>query len=186
MRLFFGIPAAPDLVSWVGEALQPFRRFPGVKWVEPENLHFTLRFLGEVEEARVPALEEAARRAASRSAPFDLELGPAGAFPHFRRPRVLVYRLARGTEELEGLAGEIEREISQAGFEPEDRPFKAHLTVGRVRGDRSRLSGEVFEEIPSGSGRSQKVVSFALVHSRLTPQGPVYTALKEIALSGSM
>ena len=106
-----------------------------MSWVKPDNLHYTLRFLGEVGE-------DGARRAARGGAPrprraaraFDATLGALGAFPNARRARVIWLGMTEGGEPLVALARALERALARRGFDREaDKPFSAHLTLGRVR-----------------------------------------------------
>lgn len=186
VRLFWAIPLETSIAEWVDGVIENYRRYREVKWVKRENLHFTLKFLGEVEESRLGALEDVGREIASRHAPFTLELGPPGALPDYRSPRVLYYRVSNGQEAMKELAQDLDSALEAVGFEPESRPFLTHLTLGRIRGGKFPQSGEIFQEMPSAHGMSQEVAEICLFHSRLTPEGPIYKRLKEIALASGM
>ena len=134
MRTFLAVFPPASVQQDLAEALERLRQpGEGVSWVRAQNLHYTLRFLGEVEEARIPAVTHAARDAVRGAASFRLALGGAGAFPDFRRPRVLWIGARQGGEALELLAKSLQEALRRQGFGRADQPFRAHLTVGRVR-----------------------------------------------------
>lgn len=144
-RLFVGLaPGAATrarlaaAAAGLHEALGPAAR--GLRFAAPETLHLTLRFLGEVEAARVAAVAGALRAAAAAAAPFALEVGGAGAFPGPGRPRVVFLSLGGDLAALAALAAGLEARLVAAGFPPEPRPFRPHLTVARPRG-RARPAG---------------------------------------------
>ena len=103
-----------------------------VRWVGPEQLHVTLKFLGEVRDARVAEIERAVEGAARAADPFELRLGGVGGFPNLRSPRV-VWLGIEPVPELETLYAEVETRLEALGFERETRPFHPHLTLGRAR-----------------------------------------------------
>jgi 2'-5' RNA ligase len=158
-----------------------------VKWVSPENLHVTLRFLGDVEEDRVPAVRDCVERAAAGVLPFRLRLAGVGAFPPRGAPRVLWIGIADGAKELARLASRTEKQLLDRGLigAPETRPFRAHVTLGRPRGTRSPgrtadLLGEVAFE-----GGAHRLEEVRLVESRLSPRGASYTAVARVPLGGA-
>ncbi|HEV3003704.1 MAG TPA: RNA 2',3'-cyclic phosphodiesterase, partial [Pirellulales bacterium] len=105
-----------------------------VRWVEPENLHYSLKFLGDVELLEIPKVCEAVTRAVTDKPPFEITALGAGAFPDLRRPRTIWLGVADGSESMVELNGAIERELAPLGFRREQRRFRPHLTLGRVRG----------------------------------------------------
>ncbi|MCL6499232.1 MAG: RNA 2',3'-cyclic phosphodiesterase [Firmicutes bacterium] len=155
-----------------------------VKWVEPHNLHLTLKFLGPVEASRVSRVAEALRVVES-SAPFDLHLVGVGAFPRPRGARVLWVGVGEGSQELGRLARAVEYALEPLGFAREERPFSAHLTIGRLR------TPAYHPELESALDRKsrveigcQRVHSVELVQSSLRPTGPVYTVVRSYRLAG--
>lgn len=157
----------------------------GVKWVRPDQLHFTMKFLGEVPADRVAAARRALGAAVSGVPAFDLVLSGLGAFPPGGPPRVVWAGCAEGREALVALAARVEREMAAEGFPAETRPFAAHLTLGRVkdpreaRGLRERLVPHAAD--PFGRIRVGEVVLF---RSRLSPAGPSYEPLASLPLAG--
>lgn len=153
----------------------------GVKWVVPQNVHLTLKFLGNVEEGRLPEIYAACQRAASGSKSMELEIRKLGCFPNSRRPRVVWLGIEKDSEALRHLQKKVERELEFIGFPRENRKFRAHLTIGRVKGQQgvSKLSQLIEEENNIFVG-SMRADNFSVMKSRLLPDGPIYTELKAI------
>lgn len=160
------------------ERLRPDGR--GVRWVRREQLHLTLKFLGETPADKLPAVQEALAGAAAGGRPVDLRLTAGGVFPPAGPPRVLWLGLEPAGE-LGALAGAVEKALAPLGFPPEGRPFRPHLTLGRAEPgaafDRAVLAREIAE--PPAA-----VDSMALIRSDLGPGGPRYTTLCEWRLGG--
>ena len=156
----------------------------GFSFGRPETFHFTLKFLGEVEPARLVDVEDATRTAAAAHAPFSLALGAPGAFPTVRHPRVAWIGLSEGQEPLSALAGDLDAALARAGFEPEKRPFRAHLTLARARERRGGPSLEQVFETLSGGSAPMTVRELVVFESRLSPKGAQHTALVRAPLGG--
>jgi 2'-5' RNA ligase len=181
MRLFLAVfppPAVQRAAHAVSEALR--RPGDGVSWVRPDNLHYTLRFLGELGEEGARRAGEAAREAASGERVFDATLGAPGAFPDPRRARVIWLGMTAGAEPLERLARGLEQALRRRGFDPADKPFSAHLTLGRVRSPgldwTPRLEAVRPEPITFTVDR------VCVVQSELSPRGSIYTMRCEAEL----
>jgi 2'-5' RNA ligase len=155
-----------------------------VKWVEPHNLHFTLKFLGEVDESQVQGVG-AALRAVEASAPFRLHLVGLGAFPRPRGARVLWVGVGEGAAQLSRLAACVENALRPLGFPPEGRPFSPHLTIGRLRVPAHHPELETAlrrnSDVEIGS---QSVQSVELVQSTLRRPGPEYAVVRSYPLRG--
>jgi 2'-5' RNA ligase len=134
MRLFLALELPPATADEVVEAVAPLQgeREPRVSWVPAHKLHLTLKFLGEADESRVVALVAAADEVAARHRPFEMELAGVGAFPNFRRPRV-VWMGVESEPRLELLHHDVEIAAAETGYEVEGRPFRPHITLARVR-----------------------------------------------------
>ena len=152
----------------------------------PHQFHFTLKFLGETPEERLPAAREAAERAAAGAAPFDLALEGLGAFPDAGPPRVVWAGCGEGREALAALARAVEEAFGEAGFPREPRPFSPHLTVGRVK-DPRKVPGRSFRDaLARESGRGFGIVparELVLFRSDLSPAGPTYYPLVRVPLT---
>jgi 2'-5' RNA ligase len=133
MRLFVAVNLADDVRQGIWTATEPLRRagLP-VKWVEPDDIHLTLKFLGEQSEDIVPALSESVRDVARRHRQFAMHLGEIGAFPNFRRARVVWMGIHRDPR-LELLHHDVELACETHGLELDGRAFRPHLTLARVK-----------------------------------------------------
>lgn len=149
-----------------------------VRWVRPEGLHVTLRFLGQIDPPQVDVVAHHVGREVAGCAPFSMTLGPARAFPTPRRPRVVTVDLGPA-EPLGELAAAAERGVVAAGFEPEERPFRAHLTLGRLRGGRAPDLGDA-----PAVGSSSTVSEIVLFQSHLGSGGSRYASLARMPLAG--
>ena len=185
LRLFFAVPVAPELVPAV-TAVQECMGSAGadLRWVEAHNLHFTLKFLGDTPSRVAPRLAEVAAQVAARHRRFDLHIAGAGAFPRPQAPRVVWLGCREGATALVALAADLDSALIAANLaEAEDRPFRAHLTIGRAagRGD-SRADASAIEQCAEVEIGAMSVERFALVRSRLAPSGPQYTHLEQFEL----
>ena len=147
------------------------------------NLHVTLKFLGPIEETRVPAIADALGAAASRRAPFDLAVRGLGAFPDVSRPRV-VWAGLEEARALGVLAGEVDGALAALGLPRESRPFSAHVTLGRVREPRRNPALAAALARPADFGRLA-VTRVSLMRSDLGPGGARYTELAGVLLAGA-
>ena len=180
MRLFIAVFPPPETQNAAYRAADPLR--PGhdaVSWVKKENLHYTMRFLGEVDDAAAAQAAAAMREAAASHAKFAATLGGFGAFPSAKRARVLWIGMLQGADLMRLLAGTLDGSLEKHGFEPSDERFEPHLTLGRVRvpGDwTARLV-----DAPTVEARFQ-VDRLKLVKSVLSPGGSRYETIEAAAL----
>jgi 2'-5' RNA ligase len=155
-----------------------------VRWVSPGKIHLTLKFFGNIEESKIDSIAAAIQGPIGAAKPFHLSVRGTGAFPNLRNPRVIWIGLVDGEGGLAALQKEVESSLEKIGFEPEDRPFRPHLTLGRVKSNRGKedliRSVEKYREEEIGTFQVERVVLFK---SDLTPTGPIYTSLREIKLS---
>jgi 2'-5' RNA ligase len=186
LRAFFAIDLDGAVRRRAERELSRLSALPGadaVRWVRPEALHVTLRFLGEIAAASVPEL---LARVASRTREvpaFELVLGGVGALPSARRARVVT--LEAGPEEpLQRLASAVEQGVVEAGFAPERRRFRPHVTLGRVRRDR-RLGGDIQRAMTASDTPGSEafaVTRVLLYRSEPTPGGSTYTSIGHVQL----
>jgi 2'-5' RNA ligase len=179
IRAFIAIelpPAVKEALGAVARALG--ERIPrgAVRWVRPEQMHLTLRFLGDTPLDRLPAVGQAMDAATARSRPFELRLDGVGCFPNRSRPRVIWVGLAAaGGDEsapLLALKTALDKALTPLGWPPEDKPFRAHLTLGRVKDERGIQGVEWAADVPP---LPIPVNAIHLIESQLRPDGPVYT-----------
>lgn len=177
MRLFVGISIPLEIregidvyIAATGVGIE------GVKWVEKNNFHITLKFLGEVREDNVPSLVECLRMTAVGKVPFLISLTSVGAFPSMKYPRVYWIGVEKGKEMVKTLHDDIERECQKLGFATEGKRFHPHVTIGRLRkfGKGSQLKGEksCFGEFMA--------TDFTLFKSTITKKGPIYDIIEKI------
>ena len=156
-----------------------------VRWVEVENLHVTLKFLGEIRPERIAELEAVVERVASATAPFTLVLEGFGAFPTLRRPRV-IWMGARATPELRCLKQDLEWALADCGFEAETRAFHPHLTLGRAdAGDRAGAFRHLEERVAELDLTCRVAVhTVDLMRSHLSREGARYSLVSAVRLGG--
>ncbi len=193
MRLFIALELPPEVRQAAAEVTRELKSSGAdVKWVKPEAMHLTLKFLGEVLEEQAPDIENALKEACAGIAGLELEIKGCGSFPGAKKPQVVWLGMEGQMDQLRGLAGAIEASMELLGFPPERRSFKAHLTLGRVRRGPKRggkPGGSVVplvraiaaqKEYQGPVFRADKVV---LMKSTLTLAGPIYEPLAEFMLA---
>lgn len=152
-----------------------------IKFVEPENIHLTLKFLGEIEPSLVEQVSQVVKETSFQ--PFDAKLEGIGVFPNLRRPRVVWAGITDGVSQLAEIWKDVDTKLSGLGFERERRGFSPHITIGRVRSGRNR--DRLVEELSALSDYEfggLHVDRIVLKKSVLTPRGPIYTPLAESAV----
>jgi 2'-5' RNA ligase len=184
-RTFIAVTASPAIRQCALKLAAMLGPVAGdVKWVAPENLHWTLQFLGDVEQLEIPGLCSAVCGAAQEIDSFDLEARGAGAFPAPDRPRTLWIGAGAGAQAMVALHDSIQRRLDKLGYRSEHRRFVPHLTLGRAGRDTPprplvrELAG--LAEYDAGSMLVDEVTVFA---SKLTPEGPVYDVLARAPLA---
>jgi 2'-5' RNA ligase len=183
VRAFIAVNISDGHRQRLAELLDSFRSLDvGVKWVVPENLHVTLKFLGDTDEKVLDDLYAAVRNALAGLRRFQLSLRGLGQFPNARSPRVVWVGINDGADSLRQLSKRVSEAVIPFGFETEKRKFSAHLTIGRVKHTKNistlvdKLTSMEFETEPA-------VVSEVIFYqSTLRPQGPIYTPLSKFEL----
>ncbi|MFQ5590436.1 MAG: RNA 2',3'-cyclic phosphodiesterase [Phycisphaerae bacterium] len=184
MRLFVAIEFSDRVRSVLERAQTALRRkCEGVRWVRPEQLHLTAKFLGEVRDATVSIVGEAVARAAQRSGSFTMTVSGCGCFPQRGPVRIVWAGLTEQTGALTHCVDKVEEELEKEGFARERRAFSPHVTIGRVREDRSRGAIRSAAEGFALGPVEQSVSSITLMSSVLSSAGPTYTALRTIELT---
>jgi 2'-5' RNA ligase len=166
MRLFVALPASENVRQDALRVLEQLKATRAdCKWVEDENVHFTLHFYGETPESAIGEMRHILADAASKQPPFKLKLGAAGAFPSATAPKVLWLGVSEGEPEMAKLADSIA---------VQERPFKAHLTLGRLRSPRHRNA--LIKALEKASGSAEMTADrIVLMQSKLSSEGPVYS-----------
>ncbi|MCI0456491.1 MAG: RNA 2',3'-cyclic phosphodiesterase [Gemmataceae bacterium] len=155
-----------------------------VKWVEPENLHVTLLFLGEVDERAVPDVCRVVADGCRQQVTFLVSVEKVGCFPNPRRPRVVWVGVGQGAQELCALHDALEPPLLELGcYRREDRQYTPHITLGRVKSDRptDKLAAALAKQAGWHGGETL-VRELLVLSSELTPKGPIYTVLSRAKL----
>jgi RNA 2',3'-cyclic 3'-phosphodiesterase len=157
----------------------------GLAWVPPDNLHLTLRFLGEIGPVALERVREAVTAAAAAVPPFTVSLGGLGGFPVGRAPRVLWASVVAGGERIEALVGELEAALVARGIPGEGRAFHPHVTLARARDPRG--ARELVRVLGAGPAFGEvRVEALHLMRSELGPRGSRYSALTAAPLGGPL
>jgi len=183
VRAFFAVELGESVRRAAIEAVAALHRCDArgaVRFTRPESLHVTLRFLGDVAAERIAGLVACVSREAAGAAPFALRLGALVAFPDARRPRVLAAE-ALPAAPLACAAAAVERGCRAAGFEPETRPFRGHLTLGRVKHGRPPR----FDDVAVPGHEPTPVRDVVLFASELARDGARYTPLERVPFGGT-
>jgi 2'-5' RNA ligase len=162
---------------------------PFVKWVDPESMHLTLKFLGNVAVDSIPGIVEAISEVSRSHSSFKLQVAGTGVFPNWQRPQVVWVGVGGELDTLNSLQKGLESVLSPLGFPPESRPFSAHLTLGRLRDrvstDDRRRFAEFAQKVEFKTSLSFDVNAIRLMKSQLTPAGPIYSELAVAKLGSS-
>ncbi len=182
MRTFIAVELTEDVRRALRDVQARLRTGGAdVKWVEEENLHLTVKFLGEVQDERLPDVIAATRLAVASLTTFSVSIGGIGAFPSMTRPRVVWVGLQSGSEPFKTLMERVETAMDDIGFPREGRALHPHVTLGRVRDPRrlKRLPELLKAESPEMLG-TVTVERLTLIASALSPKGPRYTPLNHV------
>lgn len=175
---------AHDELACLQSALQ--KAGADVKWVEPENIHLTLRFLGDLVPEKAEELKKVLAEIAAGSKPFELTIKDVGAFPGLASPRVIWAGMGLGAAESARIAEAIETKLLTIGMPGEERKFHPHMTLGRVRSPKNceKLRG-IIETTKFEASSKIYVDHLTLFRSQLTMRGPVYTPLFKASIATS-
>jgi RNA 2',3'-cyclic 3'-phosphodiesterase len=179
IRTFVAVAIGADVRARALKLMERLRPVaPNVKWVEPQGLHWTLNFLGNVEERETGEICAAVAEAALEHEPFDLEIRGAGAFPSPDRPRTLWLGVGAGRDGIIALQASIEKSLEQLGFRGEARRYTPHLTIGRPgRGQPSSDLATELANLANFPGGTMLVDEVTIYSSELTRSGPIYDPL---------
>jgi len=153
-----------------------------VKLVKPENMHLTLKFLGDTNEELIDEIEKIMKESVEGIEPFNIQLKGTGVFPNPNYIKVIWIGIQNG-EQIIPIAQKIDEKISKLGFKKEKRKFSPHLTIGRVKSAKNKDKLiKIIEKYRDVQFTDLKVEFLKLIKSELTPKGPIYTTIKEIKL----
>lgn len=185
VRSFLAIELPEAILKKIEEVQRDLKSsHADARWVNSEKIHLTLKFFGNIDEARIEPIIEAIKGPVHNAQVFSLRVKGMGTFPHWKNPRVIWMGLIDGKEVLIPLQKQLEMALEKIGFEPEDRTFQPHLTLGRVNSSRGKEElirrMERYREEEFGEISVERMVLFK---SDLKPTGPIYTPLREIELN---
>jgi 2'-5' RNA ligase len=188
MRLFVAVDVGAQIAAAVTGLLEELRSRTQrlapqarVTWISADRLHVTVRFIGHVDQLRAEAITAALDLPIPLS-PFDLVVHGAGAFPPSGAPRVIWAGVSSGAGSLNEVAREVTARLAAAGVPPEDRPYRPHLTLARVRDAAGLKSRPLLDGLAHWPFGTTHVEAITLYESRLSPKGPTYVPLRRIAL----
>jgi len=189
LRTFIAIELDDTLKSKLEKVQHKLRGEPisgFVRWVTPSGIHLTLKFLGDMDSARTPHILSAVKTACAGIEPFELAVRGTGCFPNWKHPNVIWVGLVGQVQSVTLLARKVEEECAKLGFDPEERPFSPHLTLGRVRQDmappeRGQL-GELVRRLDIGQIGVIHADIVHLMRSELKAGGAVYSSLGSVKL----
>jgi 2'-5' RNA ligase len=182
MRAFLGISIPDELKPRIESIQDNFYNFD-IKFVEKENLHFNLKFFGEIDEEKTKKLKKVLEDICKQFKPFEIKISGVGAFPNRNYVRVIWLGVKDGYQALASLAEMIEKALESMGFETEEK-FVPHLTLGRVRSGRNKNELiALLKELENVEIGKMTVDKITLFQSKLSPNGPVYEEVFKSVLS---
>lgn len=159
---------------------------PRIKWVNPDGIHLTLKFLGNISSAMIDPITQAITDAAQKTVPFKLDVQQLGTFPSLKRVQVVWLGLGGEVAKIKQLHQLLETNLARLGFAAEQRSFKPHLTLARLSNEVSAEERQRFGELIAGTsiktGTGIKVDSISLIKSQLTTEGAIYSRISSAEL----
>jgi 2'-5' RNA ligase len=184
VRLFVAVEIAGEIRKKLAEFQDALKKVDAdVGWIAPENLHITLKFIGSIDEEKIEAITNIIKDSVTHIRPFDLDYRGVGILPAEKNPRVIFVEVIDGGGVLVKIHERLDNQLMALGVEHEDRKFKAHLTVGRIKTRRNVR--KLIENLNSYNGfdfGSEHVTQVVLMKSNLSPEGPIYTKLHGVDL----
>ncbi|RJO65295.1 MAG: RNA 2',3'-cyclic phosphodiesterase [Candidatus Omnitrophota bacterium] len=188
MRIFIGITLPDDTKAHLAHIQKELKRScADVKWVEPHNLHLTLKFIGEFETPGIENVKRILTDVTQRHNSFYAQVLSAGAFPSINCPRVVWMGIGKGAEYIQKIAAELETGLETIGIIAENKPFSAHITLGRVKSEKNKEGlvdslQSLIEKTLTPPTHEFAVSKLTLFKSTLTSGGPVYETVCEAIL----
>ncbi|MFH0826478.1 MAG: RNA 2',3'-cyclic phosphodiesterase [Candidatus Omnitrophota bacterium] len=187
MRTFIAIELPQEIRESLAQLQDRLKQsHADVKWVDPQNIHLTLKFLGEIDAEQLDKIIRVLEQVCLGKKTFQMRLSSIGAFPKMHFPRVLWVSVDKGESETKEIAAELEEKVSIFGVPKEKRSFSSHITIGRVRSNlfKDKLVNDL-KMIGSLEGKEFAVTELTLFKSTLTPKGAAYEALKTASLKAT-
>lgn len=186
IRTFIAVEVDPAIRRATVELIDQLRKADAnVKWVEPDNLHLTLKFLGDVAADDVAQVCDAVQKAVAEVPPFELEIRGAGAFPNTRRPQTIWIGAGDGETQMADLAERVELGLKKFGFRRDTRRYRVHLTLGRLRDGRGAHElGQLLQQFTEFQAGRMPVEEVIIFSSQLQRTGPIHEAMGRAHLGG--
>ena len=190
IRSFIAIELPSELKTILGSFQNEMASAGGsfVKWVSPDSIHITLKFLGNIFTEKVEAISLAIEQACAGTGPFTLKSGELGGFPNLKQPRVLWIGLHGDIDRVKLLQMSIDNNLARLGFDKEKREFTPHITLARMRDKASPADHRKFGELIMNKRFDFRykidVESINLMRSQLLPGGAIYSRLAQLKLGG--
>lgn len=187
IRAFLAIEPSEEILAAIARLQEKLKREirGAISWTRPQSNHLTLKFFGNIDRSSVESICASAKKQAAATPSLPLRVERMGVFPDLRKPRVLWVGTAGDSGKLALLQNNLEADFEKLGFPRENRPFRAHLTLGRIKDSGTAASiGEALKknsEFTAGEFQAHELILF---QSNLTPQGAIYTKLAAIPLTG--
>jgi 2'-5' RNA ligase len=183
LRCFIAIEIPDSIRGEIGNLIETLRKYSvDVKWVDHNNIHLTLKFLGKTPEDLIPGINDSLQKVALSYEPLYIKICSTGLFPNKKYPRVIWVGI-EDSEVLERLQKDIDISMASLGFQREERAFHPHLTVGRVRSQKGMA--EMIDELENFKEKDFGIITVSMIKlmlSELRPTGAQYSCLREIHL----
>ena len=183
MRAFIAIGLPQEIKDFLSQLQEELKATGAdVKWVKPDNIHLTLKFLGEIDDKKLEKIIEIIDEAAKEKDKFQVRISSLGAFPKIDFPRVIWVGIDTPDKDIKQIAESLEEKIAKIGIPKEDRPFSSHITIGRTKStlNREKLVQGLKNKVELGGKKLEfYATKITLFKSTLSPKGPIYEALKE-------
>ena len=188
IRAFLAMDPPPEVLRRIADIQEVLKKTlrGSISWIRPEGIHLTLKFFGDMAAEDLQPISEVVSGQAAGTRPLHLNIKGLGVFPGIRRPRVLWLDVGGEVARLIALQGVLDQGFETCGIKKEERPFRAHLTLARIKSPQG-LSGldKVLEEKEAESAGSFEAKGLILFKSDLTPKGAIYTVLADFPFQGS-
>ncbi len=184
-RLFIAIELPPGIKDSLGSIQKELKQTGAdAKWVEPENIHLTLKFLGSVETEKIKDIARILDKISLENRRLSVSLDQLGVFPSLNSARVVWAGVTGKIEDLKNIAQNLDKELSGLKFEKETREFQAHATIARIRSSRNRaaLAQKIKDANQNFSRQDFSIDNITLFESTLSPHGPTYSIIHQVKL----
>ncbi len=184
MRFFIGMFTSRKLETYANKLKEDISDAVIGKWVEPQNLHITLQFIGEIEEDKRIDILYNLEEISNLFGPFNVAYTGLGAFPNTNKPRILWIGISKGTNQLKSLANKIIKANIKSNIHSDSKPFYPHVSICRIN---ELISNKIYPALRRNKETffmEEEINKIALVKSSLTSVGPVYTIVQEFYLKG--